>query len=56
METKEYTFKLNEQEANYILNLLAKKPFYQVQNLIQKMQKQAIEQTVPAEPIEPIDK
>jgi len=43
---KEYTFVLTEQEANVILGVLAEQPFKVVNDLMQKLHKQANEQQV----------
>lgn len=43
----EFTFKVNESEANLLIAALAKQPFEAVAGLVQKLQQQAMEQTKP---------
>lgn len=45
----DFTFKLTEQEANFILNALMKEPYIAVAGLIQKLDQQAFEQRQNAE-------
>ena len=45
---KELTFTLSEQEANYLLNVLAEQPFKNCAALIGKMEQQVKEQIEPA--------
>lgn len=40
----EFTFKLNEQEAQIVLNALTKEPYGLVVNVVNNIQSQAIEQ------------
>ena len=47
-EMKEFTFTLSEQEANYLLNVLAEQPFKNCAALIGKMEQQVTEQIEPA--------
>lgn len=43
----ELTFKVSEQEAQIILNALIKEPYLNVVDVVNKIQKQAIEQMQP---------
>lgn len=52
-EVREFDFILNENEANIVLNALSKEAFYIASPIINKMQKQALEQSEPV-PVEPI--
>lgn len=45
----EFTFKLNEQDAQKVLNALVKEPYGDVVDVINKIQQQAVEQRQAAE-------
>ena len=49
----EYTFKLNENEINVISKGLGTQPFAEVAPIMQKMQKQFIEQQPKPKPVDP---
>jgi hypothetical protein len=48
----DFVFKLNEQDAQTILNVLVKEPYIEVVELISKIQQQAFEQKNDSEEVQ----
>lgn len=54
-DTKQINWKLDETEANYILNTLVERPFKEVSGLVNKLAMQMVPQSEQPQPIDPMD-
>lgn len=51
-DTKQINWKLDETEANYILNTLVERPFKEVSGLVNKLAMQMVPQPQPVDPMD----